>query len=95
MQRTDHSQHGQHDNRHLLEDSEPRVLEILGDSRSHIDEGVLSLLDLLREQLRDDIVRLVELELELFSESEESESNDTHDNEQTDDLPRELIDPQR
>ena len=79
MKGADHEQDWQHKCRRLLEDCKPGVHKVLCDSISNIFECILRLLYLILDHLRDDVVRLVELELEFLAEDYKAQSDSCKD----------------
>ena len=91
MESADHKQDWNHESAGLLEYSVPYLVEVLGASLSDVQECILALVHLILKQARDHIVGLIELELNLLAEDQEAQSDGTQDKNQSEDLPREVI----
>ena len=78
-----------------MEYCEPSFIEVLRDALAYIQEGILGFIDIVLDHLRNDVVRLVELELELLAESQKAKRDDTENDHHANYLPRVFTEAQR
>ena len=75
MERAKDEQDWNHEGARLLENHEPGFVEVLSDTPTDIEKGIVTLIDLILQHSCDYVVGLVKKELELLSEKHEAQIN--------------------